>query len=662
MTGCANERHSTAADKTLIALASGDLRLAQELESVAFGFSALGQVELEGDAVYWIEFESRRNWRAAIMRSDDAGVVGVVGDPYNVASRVYEYGGRAYVVVGGVIYFSNSNWRLYKLDRAGAMPITPPARLRYADGTSDPRRDRTIWVCEDARPEGLPKHALVAVISAVTGEPTPPRRIVEGAEFYAAPRVSPDGSALAWLQWNGPAMSWQAAELWVAHLNARGETVAARRIAGDRTGSAAAPLWLDDGRLSFVLDSPLGWELHVFDGSATRRIHDLPGECVPVFPLAGASYGMAANGDVVAVVTRGGRQSLMIVRADGSSVTVGRWSSVEHLRVQGERAAFVGSSSTEPPALVTLDVPAAKITIRRRGPCAGAFVPSSAPERIDFDTADGSVAYAWYYAAEGSRTHIRTAPLLVNAHGGPTASAERGFSPVITFWLRQGFAFLDVDYRGSIGYGSRYRDAISGRWGVVDVDDCIDATHAIISRSEVDPGRVALRGVSAGGYTVLRALLRPGHPFCCGVCIAGISDLCALREQTHKYERGYLEALVGSWPAAKPEFRSRSPLFVAERLTSPLLVLHGTHDPVVPIRQADELVARIRGAGGPVEYVRLDGHGHGAPAGGYILAEMLAAERDFYSRVLGLPSHGQDVVPGGATPRPRHEGQGEVVL
>jgi dipeptidyl aminopeptidase/acylaminoacyl peptidase len=266
-----------------------------------------------------------------------------------------------------------------------------------------------------------------------------------------------------------------------------------------------------------------------------------------------------------------------------------------------------------------------------------AFV--SVPEHVPFPSADGRTAYALFYPPahpELNGPEGELPPLIVEIHGGPTASAEAVFSTGVQYWTSRGFAVVDVNYGGSTGYGRAFREELLGQWGLVDVADCLAAARHLARVGRVDGERLAIRGGSAGGFTTLAALVRDDTPFAAGADHFGVADLEALARDTHKFESRYLDRLVGPYPAARDVYVERSPIHHVERLNRPLIVLQGSEDVIVPPAQSETIVDALRERKVPVAYLLFDGEQHGFRRAENI-RRALDAELSFYAQVLGFP-------------------------
>lgn len=607
----------------------------------------LGSPALDGEDVYWLEGRPQEGGRQVLVRrTPDGSTADVTPAPYNVRSRVHEYGGGAYTVHEGMAYFVNFvDQRLYAM-RPGEEPraITPEGKLRYADSVVDARRGRLICVREDHTESDLqPVNTLVSV--KLSGDAEGGRVLVSGNDFYSTPRLSPDGSRLVWLTWNHPNMPWDGTELWVGDIAEDGGITNARRVAGGLKESIFQPGWSPDGRLYFASDRTGWWNLYRLndlDGGEAEALHPMEAEFgLPMWAFGMSTYAFASAETILCLYTSKGIWHL--ARLDTRS---GQLASMEMpytvfggICADGRRAILTAASSTRPAALVLFELSTNRmVTLRRTTEVMvdPGFV--SVAEPIEFPTEHGLTAYALFYpprnrdyaGLEGEKP-----PLIVMSHGGPTAATEAGFNLSIQYWTSRGFAVVDVNYGGSTGYGRPYRERLNGQWGVVDVDDSANAAKYLAEQGRVDGDRLAIRGGSAGGYTTLAALTFR-DVFKAGASHFGVSDLETLLGETHKFESRYGDSMVGPLPEARETMRERSPIHYTERLTSPVIFFQGLEDRVVPPNQAELMVAALRKNGVPVAYLAFEGEGHGFRKGENI-RRTLDAELYFYARVFGFP-------------------------
>ena len=633
-------------------------------ERVASQSVRLGAVAVDGGDIYWIEGRPQEGGRNVLVRrrggppspdsSSEAGRVhDVVPAGFNVRSRVHEYGGGAYVVDRGNVYFSNfADQRIYTVtDHTSApVPITPEGRCFYADYAVDPNRGRLICVREDHAGAGEAVNTLVSVplSGGTTGEV-----IAAGHDFYSTPRFSPDGSQLSWLAWRHPNMPWDGTELWIADLVDDGTLSNARRIAGSDDESIYQPGWGPDGCLYFASDREGWWRLYRASRSDRSSrfdavLKDPPADAEfgrPQWALGTATWVFFASFRILAAYTQRGRWFLADVNtATGEWRTVDTdlephdWMAVDQ-RHRTAEVVLVAASSAQADAVVRLDAASGRIDVLRTS---SSTVLSrddvSVPAAIEFRTADGETAHALYYAPTSA--HARPAPderppLIAISHGGPTAAANATLDLKIQFWTSRGFAVVDVNYRGSSGFGRHYRNRLRGRWGIADVDDMVHAARHLVASGQADESRLIIRGASAGGYTTLAALTFQPNVFTAGASYYGISDVEVLARDTHKFEARYLDRLIGPYPEARDRYRARSPIHFVDRLACPLILLQGLEDRVVPPNQSEMMADAARAKGLPVAYLAFAGEQHGFRKAETIIRS-LEAELYFYGAIFGF--------------------------
>lgn len=612
---------------------------AQRAVAAAIGLS---DVAFDGDALLWQESRPAEKGRSVVMQRDrDGRLHELTPAPWNARTRVHEYGGRACLQHGGVLYFSQlADQRLYRAAPGQPpQPITPPTALRYADLCADARRGLLWAVREDHRSDGEPRNSVVAL--RADGDEAGGRVAAERHDFCAAPRLSPDGTQLAWLAWNHPDMPWDGCELWLAEVDADGTLQHARRIAGSRDEAVQQPLWSPDGLLHFISDRSGWWNLYRWgDGGAAALcpMHAEFGQ--PMWNLGLASCAFASARQLVCTLTRNARSTLAVL--DTSSGQLRELdtpcSSFGHVAAHDGRVAFTGASPLQSMSVYLLELDSGRLEVVRRGSSLDVDADcTSVAQAIEFPTAGGRNAHAFHYAPHNPGFAAPAGdkpPLLVMSHGGPTSMAVDAYRAAVQFWTSRGIAVLDVNYGGSSGFGRAYRQRLDGAWGVVDVQDCIQGALFLVQRGDVDGRRLIIRGSSAGGYTTLCALAFH-RVFACGSSLYGIGDLQTLAQDTHKFEAHYLDRLVGPWPAARDTYLERSPLHHLDGLNCPLLLLQGADDPVVPPQQSRRMHAALKAKGVPVAYLEFEGEQHGFRDANHIVRALLA-EAGFYARVLGF--------------------------
>ncbi len=611
------------------------------------GALRLGGIALDGDDVYWLEGRASEGGRNVLVRqSPGQPPVDVSPASFNVRTRVHEYGGAPYVVHQGAIYASNfADQKLYAFAEG-----QPPRALTvdgyfYAQCQVDAKRQRLLCVREDhTRGDAQPPASIVA-LSLGPAAPSAGVVLASGADFYSDPMLSPDGSRLAWLQWNHPNMPWDGTELYVADLDARGLPVRPARVAGAADESVFQPRWSPDGLLYFISDRSGWWNLYRQKGSVVEAVHAMPNDFgKPQWAFGTSTYGFqSASRLVVTWADKGtwklGLLSLEPRRLEPVSLAL---EPMDAVVVTSREVYFVGGSPTEGPAIARMSLGGVEAEILKRSrdeTLEAAYV--SRPEALTFDSA-GEATHAFYYPPTNPAFEAPAGtapPLLVLSHGGPTGATDPVFDPEVQFWTTRGFAVIDVNYGGSTGYGRAYRRRLNGQWGVVDVRDAVNAAKHLVAQGKADPSRLITRGGSAGGYTTLAALTF-FDTFKAGASYYGISDLEVLAGDTHKFESRYLDSLVGPYPAMKTTYHDRSPIHYVDKLNCALILLQGLEDKVVPPEQSEMMANAVRTKGLPVAYVTFPGEQHGFRKAENIV-RALESELYFYGKVFGFKPAGE---------------------
>jgi dipeptidyl aminopeptidase/acylaminoacyl peptidase len=592
---------------------------------------------------WWIEGRPDEGGRQVLIRRDKDGTqTRMTPEGFNARSRVHEYGGAAALISGDLVVVSDFvTGRLNKVVRPGELvPFTPERQWRYADAIHDAARNRLIAVREDHEPEMVERHGewnndLVA-IDLSTGEVS---ILAEGADFYAAPRLSPDGSTLVWLEWHHPNMPWDGTELRLAAIAADGSLADARTIAGSRTDWISQPRWSPEGVLHFAAE-PTGWmNLFRWVNGRAEQITDLEAELVgPDWQFGYTTYEFLPGGDILAVARSAGRDRLLRIAADGSSAEIDvPFTEISALSIDGDTIVCRAAAPDRPAAVVELGLDGNVTVLRTANPTAPEPGDVSIASHIEFPTTGNRTAYGNFYPPT-SQTYRgpdgELPPLIVTSHGGPTAQAFSGFATGIQLFTSRGYAVLDVDYGGSTGYGKAYRKRLEGEWGVVDVDDCVAGAKYLAEKGLVDGSRQAVRGGSASGFTTLAALAFTDQ-FDAGCTYFGIGDLRAFVKDTHKFESRYLVSLLGPWPEAKQVYLDRSPSLHAERITAPVLVQQGEEDKIVPKEEAERIVDALFERRIPHAYLLHPGEDHGF-RGHDAIIRSFGAELSFYAQVFGF--------------------------
>ncbi|MEA5510242.1 S9 family peptidase [Crocosphaera sp. UHCC 0190] len=609
---------------------------------IVAGSLGLGGIIFDGDDIYWLEGRPTEGGRNVLIKyTSDGQNLEMTPQPFNVRSRVHEYGGGSFLVVEGIIYFVNfSDQRIYqKFPNQDPSPVTPENKYRYADFILDKKNNRLISVCEDhSNAEVEPQNTLVS-IDLKTGAI---KTLVSGHDFYSSPRLNPDGTKLVWISWNHPNMPWNATKLWLGNVQDDGSLEEIKCLAGDIDESINEPKWSPDGQLYFSSDKNGWWNLYCYKS---------PGSIVPLFPLTAefsyphwvfglSTYAFTSANKIICTFTQDGRWYLASLDISNKQLSLldTPYTNIASLHAHQQHIVLIGGSSTEPTAAIYLNLKLGQTKILQSSSNVdidpGYF---SIPELITFPTENGLSAYGWYYPPTNKDyigTNGELPPLLVKSHGGPTAAASPNFSLKIQYWTSRGFAYLDVNYGGSTGFGREYRQRLDKNWGIVDVDDCINGAKYLVYQGKVDGDRLAISGGSAGGYTTLAALTFK-DTFKAGASYYGISDLEALAKDTHKFESRYLDGLIGKYPEEKAIYEARSPIHFSEKLDCPVIFFQGLEDKVVPPNQAEKMIECLKNKGIPVAYVPFEQEQHGFRRAENI-KRALDSEFFFYSRIFGF--------------------------
>ena len=627
-------------------------------EIVAAQGLRLGGVAVDGDDIYWLEGRPSEGGRTVLVRrTPDGRTVDVTPPPFYVRTRVHEYGGGAYVVDRGDVYFSNfTDQRIYRVDASGEIvPVTPDGKWFYADAIVDRDRHRLICVREDHSQlasrkgtAGAAEAENTLVTIDLRGDSNGGAIIASGYDFYSTPRLSPDGQTLSWLCWRHPQMPWDGSELWVADVSAAGLLQNHRLVAGGPRESIFQPGWVPDGDLIFASDRDGWWRLYVVRNVRNVRVvpvlDEAPPEAdfgQPQWVFGTATWASAGPGRLVVRYAQRGTWHLATIDLHARTLTDLPTALQPHdwLTATHTHAIFVGASALQSDAVTTIEFETGRSqTLRSASTVSLDEASVSTAETIEFPTGRSATAHAFYYpprhpectAPAGERP-----PLIVISHGGPTTATLSTLDLRIQFWTTRGFGVVDVNYRGSSGYGRAYRQRLNGQWGIVDLEDVVQAAQYLVAQGRADPKRLIIRGGSAGGYTTLAALtFRPGV-FTAGASYYGVSDLEVLARDTHKFESRYLDTLIGRYPEQRDVYHARSPIHFVDRLECALILFQGLEDRIVPANQSEMMATAVRAKGLPVAYVAFEGEQHGFRKAETIVRS-LEAELFFYGAVFGF--------------------------
>ena len=604
----------------------------------------LSEVRLDAAGIYWIELRPQEAGRTVVVcRAHNSVPQDLTSAPFNVRTRIHEYGGGAWFVADGTLYFSNDvDRRLYRLDRGARQPValTPEGKWRYGDGLLDPRRRRWIGVREDHTE--APREPVNTIVSIDTTGATPDagRVLASGHDFFSSPRLSPDGRSLAFLAWDHPRMPWEGTTLRVISLD--DPDAKSLVIAGGPDESIFQPEWTpDSSALFFISDRTGWWNLYrrSLDLSAPQALAPMAAEFGRAQWVLGMSaYALAGARRLICAPSSRGIEQLATLDLDSGKLTPidTPYTEFDSIRADGDRVVFRGGSPNTPLSIVSLDC-ATGVTEVLKTATTVADDPQlkkyfTHPEPVEFPTAKNRTAFGLYYPAfnpDYAAPAEERPPLLVKCHGGPTAAASSTLDLRVQYWTSRGIAVLDVNYGGSTGYGREYRKRLEGNLGIVDVEDSVNGARFLAEKGWVDGARSMISGGSAGGYIVLAALAFHHH-FCAGASYYGISDLEVLAKDTHKFESRYLDSLIGPYPERKDLYEEHSPLHHAARISVPVIFFQGDEDLVVPPSQTELMVNALRAKGTPVEYILFAGEQHGFRKAGTI-KRSLDAELSFYA-------------------------------
>ena len=610
-------------------------------ELIVTGSIRLGQIVLDGDAVYWTEGRPSENGRNTIVKwTPDEGMEEMSPAGFNVRTRVHEYGGGSYTVHDDVTYFINFvDQRLYtQYPYSEPDPLTSPDNYRFADGVIDDRHGRMFAVREQHIKGEEPTNCLVSI--NLDGYNETGDVLASGNDFYATPRLNVEGTKLAWVTWNHPNMPWDGTELWVADVNDDGSISNQTLVAGGKDESVFQPSWSPDGVLHFVSDRTNWWNLYRWADGQVDALCPMDAEFgLPQWVFGMSTYGFESGHTIICSYTQNGKWHLARLNTRTKTLTNFEtpYSNFSNLQVSEGIAAFTAGAANIPNSVVRLDLQTDEMKVLRQS--ANLMVGRdflSVPQSVEFPTENGLTAHGIYYPPQSQDfdgPEDEKPPLLVLSHGGPTGATSTTLSLSIQYWTSRGFAVLDVNYGGSTGYGRSYRQRLNGQWGIVDVQDCVNGAKYLVEKGLADGKRLAIRGGSAGGYTTLCALTYY-DVFGAGASHYGVSDIEALAKDTHKFESRYLDSMIGPYPEMRQLYLDRSPIHHVDQISTPLILFQGLEDKVVPPNQAEMMFSAVKEKGIPVAYVPFEGEQHGfrqAPN----IKRALDGEFYFYSKIFG---------------------------
>jgi len=601
----------------------------------------LGNIVLDGETLYWNEIRPAEKGRSVVVRWDQKKGVDVNPEPYNVRTRVHEYGGGSFTIHDGTVYFTNfTDQHFYSLSPDGTVTeLTKADNKRYAEPVFD-AEDRMIYAIEETHNS---EHDVVNTLVAIDADGKKEvKTLHSGHDFYSSIALSPDGTQLAFLTWNHPLMPWDGTELWVGQLLPDGSLIKVKKVAGGHSESVFQPRFAPDGKLFFISDRTGFWNLYEVGPKEVLPCYPLEAEFgSPQWVFGMSRYDFISTGDdykIVCNYTIKGTDHLALLDLNKYILKdlPLPFTSYSEIHVSGDILYFNAASPTQVGTLYSYNLKTEKLEVIRKSKEVSideGYI--SEPETLEFPTENGQTAFGFFYAPKNKDFSAPTGekpPLIVKSHGGPSAHVTASLNLEIQFWTSRGFAFLDVNYGGSTGYGRAYRERLKGSWGVVDVDDCTNGALHLAKEGRVDQNRLAIKGGSAGGYTTLAALAFR-DVFKAGASYFGVSDLIAMTDDTHKFESRYLDGLVGKYPEQKERYIQYSPIHHVEKLSCPVILLQGDEDKIVPPAQSEMMFEALKKKGIPTSYILFEGEQHGFRKAENI-KKALDAELYFYSQIF----------------------------
>lgn len=600
----------------------------------------ISEPQVVGDRLYWLESRPQEKGRNALVSESIGESKDIRNDllpaPHSIRTRAHEYGGAPYLATDyAIFYVLDSDQRIYRVDLAQAETrvLTPEGNYRYADFCYDAARERLIAIREDYTKDAHHPVGNIIALDLISGEI---KVLAQGADFYSNPRLSPNGNQLSFLRWNHPNMPWDGTECVVAELNQQGEVTTNVVIAGGKQESIFQPQWSTAGELFFVSDRSNWWNIYRWDGHTSHAVYSASAEfATPQWVFGMSCYGFLSHDEILCCFSQQGFWQLGLINISSGTLTTvaSDFRDISSIHCHNGDGYFIAASNDQGAQLWHYaDGKIAPITTSAQA-INTHFI--AAPQVLEFPTRDGESAHGFFYAPTNpdvEQPSGQLPPLLVMCHGGPTGATESSLNFKIQFWTSRGFAVLDVNYRGSTGYGRQYRDRLKNNWGITDVIDVCSGVDYLIAQGLVDKTKIAIRGSSAGGYTVLAALTF-SDSFKAGASLYGIGDLEALARDTHKFEAHYLDSLVGEYPAQQAVYHQRSPIHHIEQLNCPVIFLQGLQDKVVPPAQAEAMVDALQKKGIMTKYITFEAEGHGFRQAQNI-QRALIEELAFYQKIF----------------------------
>ncbi len=578
---------------------------AQMASSAIVGFQ---DVVIDGEDIYWSEMRPSEAGRYVIVKQDKGQPQDILPKDFNARTRVHEYGGAAFTVDKSIVYFVNfADQRLYRM-RVGETPeAITPSGIRFADFKMTPYG--MVAIAESHLKNTHEPENFLALIDIKTGEV---KTLAQGYDFYSSPALNADFTQIAWISWNHPNMPWDNTELWLADISKEGLTGQKRIDADFQEQAFFQPQWNANNELMVVSDKNNWWNLYQVQNQQLKLLFTVESEIGrPLWNFGASTWGFYQDG-ILCTYFSEGKNRLFFYKGEKRTALDLPFANFSQLRIQGDTVAFIGGNPLKPTAMVRLQQLKKPEILRENSPFVIDIGYLSQPEHISYESASGRLSHAYYYAPHNQdfvdEKHLP--PLIVRSHGGPTANCGADFNLDIQYWTSRGFAFVDVNYAGSTGYGRAYRKSLENNWGIYDVQDCEYAARFLANKDLVDKNKLAITGGSAGGYTTLAALTFT-KTFQVGASHYGVSDCEALAKDTHKFEARYLDRLIGPYPQEREIYLERSPLYHVDKLSSPVIFFQGDEDKIVPVDQAQKMYDALQKKGILTELYIFEGEQHG---------------------------------------------------
>jgi dipeptidyl aminopeptidase/acylaminoacyl peptidase len=565
----------------------------------------------DGETLVWLEGRSDRGVLVAQSGMDARRDLTV---SHSVRGGV-GYGGGEFSVSQGRLFFTERNGQIYTRSLAYGTPhpITPPFGA-CASPVLSPDGQWVVYVFSDGQTD------LLGLVDSEGRDW--PVQLARGADFYSQPAWNVDGKWLTWCEWNHPNMPWDGTLVKLARLEGSPLRIAEEfTLGGDAATPAAQPVFSPDGTRLCFIEGYGEYERLIVVELATRRRSILfdPGDrhlMLPAWVQGNRSLGWAANGQsLYCLANRAGLSELLRISLDGRSARIDSspytWLTQLTVSPVGDKVACLASSPHISSRVTVWENGQARVLARGD---AENLPPgyTCEPQPLTWRAANGSPVYGLYYPPTHPNFNAEgKPPVIINIHGGPTGAMNQAYASEATYFTSRGYGWFYINYRGSTGYGRSYSEALRQRWGDYDVEDAASGALALVELGLANPKQLVIHGGSAGGYTVLNALIRYPGRFKAGICLFGVSNLFSLDQDTHKFEAHYTHSLVGELPEAAPRYHAWSPVFHADAIRDPMYIFQGADDKVVPPSQSEEIVAALRRNGVPHQYRLYEGEGHG---------------------------------------------------